>query len=137
MASIINTTRDPNTLSNYNNFLTTHTVANFEIDFQEKKLRGNVVLTLKSITDAAAKDVLLDTSYLDVHSVKINGKIPSWELLPRFEPYGSALKISLAEGVENGTSVEIDVKTQTTKDCTALGWLTPAQSRSEHPYMCT
>lgn len=31
----------------------------------------------------------------------------------------------------------IDITSETTKDCTALGWMTPAQARSEHPYMYT
>ena len=57
----INRPRDPNTLSNYHNFLTTHTVANFEIDFTRKILDGNVVLSLKPVTDVESAEVVLDT----------------------------------------------------------------------------
>ena len=57
----INGPRDPNTLSNYHNFLTTHTVANFEIDFTRKILDGNVVLSLKPVTDVESAEVVLDT----------------------------------------------------------------------------
>ncbi len=137
MTSVVNPPRDPNTLSNYNNFLTTHTTVNFKIDFEEKKIGGNVALTLKSITDAAAKEILLDTSFLTVKNVVLNGKSPKWNLLPRFEPYGSALRIILEDGVQNGKSVQLEMTTETTKDCTAIQWLTPAQTRSEHPYMFT
>ena len=137
MTSVVNPPRDPNTLSNYNNFLTTHTTVNFKIDFEEKKIGGNVALTLKSITDAAAKEILLDTSFLTVKDVVLNGKTPKWDLLPRFEPYGSALRIILEDGVQNGKSVQLEMTTETTKNCTAIQWLTPAQTRSEHPYMFT
>lgn len=137
MASIVNPPRDPNTLSNYNNFLTTHTTVNFNIDFEKKTVGGNVALTLKSITDAAAKEILLDTSFLNVKDVVLDGKSPKWDLLPRFEPYGSALRISLEDGVQNGKSVQLEMTTETTQECTAIQWLTPAQTRSEHPYMFT
>ena len=112
MASTIHAPRDPNTLSNYNNFLTTHTIANFAIDFKQEKLKGNVILNLKSITDAESKEILLDTSHLDVQDVKVDGQTPKWELLPRFEPYGSALKIELEEGIRKLKSVEVDVRSE-------------------------
>ena len=129
--------RDPNTLSNYNNFLTTHTTVDFNIDFEKKSIGGNVALTLKSITNAAAKEILLDTSFLNIKNVVLDGKTPKWELLPRFEPYGSALKVSLEDGIQIGKSVQLEMTTETTKDCTAVQWLTPAQTRSEYPYMFT
>lgn len=108
MASIT-TPRDPNTLSNYHNFTTTHTVANFTIDFDSRRLDGNVILHLRSVTNAEAREILLDTSHLDIKEVKLDGSSPKWELLPRLEPYGSALKINLEAGVEMERSVEIDV----------------------------
>ena len=137
MTSIVNPPRDPNTLSNYNNFLTTHTTVSFNIDFEKKIIGGNVQLTLKSITDAAAKEILLDTSFLNIKNVTLDGKTPKWELLPRFEPYGSALKISLEDGVQNGERVQLEMTTETTKECTAIQWLTPAQTRGKDPYMFT
>ena len=137
MTTIVNTPRDPNTLSNYNNFITTHTTVNFNIDFEKKVVGGKVALTLKSITDAAAKEILLDTSFLSVKDVVLDGKFPQWDLLPRFEPYGSVLRIRLPNGVQNGQSVQLEMTTETTQDCTAIQWLTPAQTRSEHPYMFT
>ena len=137
MTTIVNAPRDPNTLSNYNNFITTHTTVNFNIDFEKKVVGGKVALTLKSITDAAAKEILLDTSFLSVKDVVLDGKFPKWDLLPRFEPYGSVLRIRLSNGVQNGQSVQLGMTTETTQDCTAIQWLTPAQTRSEHPYMFT
>lgn len=133
----IHAPRDPNTLSNYNNFLTQHTSATFDIDFERRRLDGNVILKLISIGDSETKDILLDTSYLDVKNVSLKDNVISkWQLLPRFEPYGSALKISLKKEAARGQSFEVDIQVQTTDKCTALQWLTPAQtSNKKHPYM--
>lgn len=136
-STTINSPRDPNTLSNYNNFITKHTTANFEIVFEKKRLSGNVLLKLLSISDSESNEILLDTSFLDVKSVTLRGEIlSSWKLLPRFEPYGSALSIKFEKAAEKGQSLELDIQVDTTDKCTALQWLTPAQtSNRKHPYM--
>ncbi|KAI4133240.1 MAG: hypothetical protein LQ338_000298 [Usnochroma carphineum] len=136
-STTINPPRDPNTLSNYNNFLTKHTVANFDIDFENKRLSGNVILKLQSISDPGSKEILLDTSNLDIKNVGLKGEtLSQWQLLPRLEPYGSALKITVEKTPEKGQFLEIDIQVQTTAKCTALQWLTPAQtSNKKHPYM--
>lgn len=59
----IRTPRDPNTLSNYHNFVTKHTSVDFDIDFSKKRLFGSVVLTLESLTDEDVKEVILDSRY--------------------------------------------------------------------------
>lgn len=109
MATLVNPPCDPNTLSNYNNFITTNTTVNLEINFDTKLITGYVILKLKSITNAAAKELILDTSYLRVTHVKIGNETPKWELLPRFEPYGSPLKIHLPDGVEKEKIIEVKV----------------------------
>lgn len=132
----MNPPRDPNTLSNYNHWVTTHTTANFEILFEEQRLSGNVILTLKSISNSETKEIVLDTSYLDISEVKVNGSLAKWELLSRMEPYGSALKIHLVTGITTDGTVEVLICVSTTKSCTALQWLTPGQtSNKKHPYM--
>lgn len=60
----IRTPRDPNTLSNYHNFVTRHTSVDFDIDFQRKRLFGGVVLTLESLTDEDVREVVLDSRYV-------------------------------------------------------------------------
>jgi leukotriene-A4 hydrolase len=54
------TPRDPNTLSNYHNYVTRHTNLDFEIEFERKRLVGSVVLRMESLTDAEV-DVVLDS----------------------------------------------------------------------------
>ena len=53
--------KDPNTLSNYHNFLTKHTSVDFEIDFEHKILSGAVALDLESLTDEEVKEIVLDS----------------------------------------------------------------------------
>lgn len=62
----IRTPRDPNTLSNYHNFVTRHTSVDFDIDFQKKRLFGSVLLTLECLTDEDVKDVVLDSRYVHI-----------------------------------------------------------------------
>jgi leukotriene-A4 hydrolase len=109
MASPIRRPRDPNTLSNYTAWVSNHVTANFEILFDQKKLVGNVIHQLQSKTNAESQEIILDTSYLDIEDVKVDGQLSKWELLSRFEPYGSALKIQLSSGVEAEKVVEVDV----------------------------
>lgn len=110
MATMISPPRDPNTLSNYNNWVSTHITANFDILFDQKKLVGNVVHKLKSITQAESSDIVLDTSHVDISDVKVDGKSTPWELLPRVEPYGAALKIKLNQGVKLDQIIDVDVR---------------------------
>ncbi|PIG86346.1 leukotriene A-4 hydrolase [Aspergillus arachidicola] len=136
MATVIHSPRDPNTLSNYNNWVSTHITANFDILFEQKKLVGNVVHKLKSITDARSTEIILDTNHVDIGDVKVDGQASHWELLPPLEPYGAALKINLDQGVGLNEMVEVEISVKTTEKCTALQWLTPAQtSNRKHPYM--
>lgn len=134
--TIINPIRDPSTLSNYNNWLTAHSKATFDINFEGQRLEGHVTHKLRSTTDAATKEIILDSSHVDIRECHINGKSVDWELLPRMEPLGSALKISLEEGIPLGHSIDVTVWCRTTTSCTALQWMTPAQtSNKKHPYM--
>jgi leukotriene-A4 hydrolase len=55
------THRDPNTLSNYGNFVTTHIVANLNINFTDKSLSGDVELSLRPLDNAETDTILLDT----------------------------------------------------------------------------
>ena len=129
--------RDPSTLSNYNNWQTKHTVVDVAIDFEKQRLGGSVQLQLQSRTNQESKEILLDTSYLDIKNVKVSGsECAGWKVKDRFEPFGSALSILIAEGVTQGSKVMLDITFSTTEKGTALQWLTPAQtSNKKHPYL--
>ncbi|RAL06228.1 bifunctional aminopeptidase/epoxide hydrolase [Aspergillus ibericus CBS 121593] len=136
MATSIRSPRDPNTLSNYNDWICTHITARFDILFDQKKLVGSVIHKLKSATDGDSREIILDSNHVAIGGVTIDGKPSNWELLPPLEPYGSALKIQLEQGVKLNETIDVEISVQTTEKCTALQWLTPAQtSNKKHPYM--
>ena len=128
--------KDPNTLSNYSAWLTSHTTANFKIDFEEKRLKGSVSLELLSLTDKGSSEIVLDTSFLDISSVSRDSVPLKWEVRDRVEPYGAPLHVVLPDGVGKDGVVKLDIELQTTGQCTALQWLTPTQTgNKKHPYM--
>jgi leukotriene-A4 hydrolase len=136
MASITST-RDPNTLSNYNNWKTKHTIADLAIDFKEQRLHGTVTLQLESVTDKGSEEIILDTSFVDVQDVTINGtKTQEWAVKDRSEPFGSPLSIKVPGGATKSSIVSVAIKLSTTKKCTALQWMAPSQtSNKKFPYM--
>lgn len=129
--------RDPNTNSNYAEWRTRHTTANLTIDFAAKRLRGSVTLDLVSQTDGSSREIILDSSYVDVSSVKVNGSPAArWELKPRAEPNGSPLHVAVPDGAPRGASVSVEMEVATTDRCTALQWLTPEQTGNRRaPFM--
>ncbi|KIW64892.1 leukotriene A-4 hydrolase/aminopeptidase [Phialophora macrospora] len=132
----INSPRDPNTLSNYNNWRTVHTSTNFDILFDEQKLKGNVTHSFESLTDGESDAILLDSNHVQIHSIKADGKAAEWELLSRLEPYGNPLKIKLNRRLKLQEKIDIEIAIETTSACSALQWLAPAQtSNKKHPYM--
>lgn len=135
-AASIHQPRDSNTLSNYNAWRTRRTTADFNIDFDAKKLHGHVTLALENLAKNERK-IILDTSYLQVSSVEIAGTKVDYSLASsRVGPYGTPLTITVNEEHTRNDEVEVKIGVETTKDCTALQWLTPAQtSNKKHPYM--
>ena len=118
--TVINTPRDPNTLSNYNNWRTTHTSTNFDILFDEQKLKGSVTHSLEAITDGESDEILLDSSHVQINSIKADGKSVEWELLKRLEPYGSPLEIKLGRKLKLKEKIDVSIDVETTTSCTAL-----------------
>jgi hypothetical protein len=62
----IRTPRDPNTLSNYHNYVVRHTSLDFEIDFENKRLVGGAVLRVESLVDEEV-DLVLDSRCVYYH----------------------------------------------------------------------
>lgn len=100
--------RDPNTLSNHLVFQTTHTDVVLALSFGTSSLAGEVTLTMKALEDTL-EDVVLDTSYLNVVAVEVDGKVAKWTLAERMEPYGSSLTVEVGGEVKQGTDVKVKV----------------------------
>ncbi|AEO56939.1 hypothetical protein MYCTH_2302478 [Thermothelomyces thermophilus ATCC 42464] len=128
--------RDPNTLSNYDQWRTRHTTANFKVDFAAKCLRGSVILELESQTDKASREIILDSSYVDVSAIKLNSTPSQWVIKDRTGPNGSPVHVAVPNGAAKGEVVKLEIELATTEKCTALQWLTPAQtSNKKAPFM--
>ena len=99
-------------------------------------MTGNVTLELESITESESEEIILDSSYVDVTDISLNGvKINDWVVKDRFEPYGSPLSIKIPGGKPKSETVSVNIALSTTSRCTALQWLTPAQTKGKYPYM--
>lgn len=97
-------------VSNYNFWQTKHTIADLAIDFKKQRLQGIVTLELESISDKGSDKIILDTSFLDLTDIKIDGTTAkTWEVKERSEPYGSPLHISIPGGAAKGSKTSITI----------------------------
>ena len=96
-----------------------------------------MTLEVESSTEKSSEEIILDTSFLDVQKITINGtKTSAWEVKDRSEPYGSPLSISIPGGIAKGSVLSVSITLSTTDKCTALQWFSPAQtSNGKFPYM--
>lgn len=74
---------------------------------------------------------------MDIGEVKVDNNEAEYTLATsRVEPYGTPLTIHLGKTASAASKVNLSIAVQTTSGCTALQWLTPAQtSNKKHPYM--
>lgn len=109
---------DPCTNSNYAEFKVVHTDLSLLVSFESKNISGNVIYTLKKLTKT--NRLVLDTSFLEVLTAKVNGKEVVFELLPHKAPFGSPLVIPI-DGENESLTVEVDFRT--TDKCTAIQFI--------------
>ncbi len=112
MASSTAKRRDPNTLSNYDQFRTRHVTADLAIDFARKRLDGQVTLKLEALETCS--HVVLDTNHLDLKSIQVDGSAADWTLDAPQGPYGNALRINLTKEATLGQSVDVTVRIKIT-----------------------
>ncbi|KAL0249760.1 leukotriene A-4 hydrolase/aminopeptidase [Cryptococcus tetragattii IND107] len=127
--------RDPATLSNYLAIVTKHIGLDWTIDWDKQVFGGSATLKLEAREDGV-KEVVLDSSHLDVSNVEVDGEVAEYKLGKTIEVMGEGLTIILPKPVSKGSSVSMKVTYSTTSQCTAVGWLTPQQTKSgKHPYL--
>lgn len=114
---------DVTTLSNYQAFDLKQGSLHIDVDFPAKVIHGHVTYEL-TVVEAATSELVLDTSYLKINSVSVNGSDDAtFKLRDRVEPLGSALVIDLGHSVLPGETVKVVVEYDSTTDGTALQFL--------------
>ncbi|KAM0789581.1 hypothetical protein ACM66B_000390 [Microbotryomycetes sp. NB124-2] len=129
------TQEPPATQSNFHEVKTTHFHLDWTIDWKRKIIAGSVEHTLVALKDA--NKVVFDSSYLDIQQVRLtDGTKLDFELGPRHKVMGSALTIKLDRTYAKNETVHLVLEYSTTKDCTALGWLSAEQTESKkYPFL--
>jgi len=102
------------------------------VDFAQKRLVGEAVLSLRRV-DPAATSVLLDVSKLEVAGVTDRATGAALQFTVGSQSInGERLEVELPAG----EAVEVAVAYSTTPACTALQWLSPEQtSGKQHPFL--
>ena len=99
-----------------------HVSLDLTADFERKVFYGKA--TLDIVARADAREIVLDSDGLVIHSIRAGGQETTYELSSRDERLGSALTIQL-----NGAR-QIEVEYESAPNATALQWLEPAQTSS-------
>lgn len=126
---------DPSTLSSYQHLQVRRTKLDLEISFDQKIISGSVLYQLRSLQaqEGSVSKLCLDTSYLRIHDVTLDGSSKlEWDLKPRQEPLGSQLVLEYSQGKSEEHSLQINFST--TERSTALQWLSGKQT-SGKPYV--
>ncbi|KAF8584943.1 hypothetical protein K439DRAFT_1646747 [Ramaria rubella] len=126
---------DPTTQSNYQDISTEHIDIAWSIDFNTKTVAGTAkhVLIAKK---AGVQQVVLDTSFLDIKGVQVDGQATKYTLGKEHAVMGSPLSIFLPRALSVGETSIVSVDYSTTTDSTALQWLDQAQTAGKQfPYL--
>lgn len=73
------------------------------------------------------EEVVLDTSYLDIGQTTVDGEKVKARVDPRSGSLGAAMHIPISKdgkARKAGEKFKVVIEYSTTKECTALGWLT-------------
>ncbi|KAF7330388.1 Leukotriene A-4 hydrolase [Mycena venus] len=108
---------DKTTYANYTQIASTNITFNWTLDFSAQILSGSATHHLNILVDGVSE-------------------VMHHELKSKHEVLGSALHIPLSVGLKSGTSITVTVFYKTTKDCTALQWLSKEQTQGKSfPYL--
>lgn len=127
---------DPASASNfYAGAQTKHLHLDWTVDYDNKLIYGSAEHTVLVSKDNVAEFVL-DTSYLRIDKISVDGKDVEVKLHPRVPVLGSKLVVALPARVKKGQTVQVKIDYSTTNECTALGWLEKEQtSDGTHPFV--
>lgn len=112
---------DSSSLSSFDSVDVSRATISAKIDWDAKVLRGSVSYGLKS----RVQEVVLDSSYLEIESVKFDGADLEFSVGKRQSFLGSPILIT---GVPAEKEGQLEILFSTTSKCTGLQWLSPEQT---------
>ncbi|KAG6919449.1 hypothetical protein DXG01_005708 [Tephrocybe rancida] len=121
---------DPTTQSNYLQIASEHVSLDWSLDFDTQIISGSATHHLL-VKEGGVKEVVFDTSELDLLDAKIDGKSVPFDLKEKHEVMGSALHVSLPSGLKSGQYIDVTIDYKTTSECLALQWLDKAQTQGK------
>lgn len=110
---------DYTTKSNYTDVCVNNTDLNIEILFKEKKIVGRVTYDLTPLK--SLNEIILDSSYIQINEIKVNGTSSGFSFAERVEPFGTPVSVTTSIPQDSPLSVAIDF--ETTDESTAIQWL--------------
>lgn len=113
---------DYSSLSSYRDFQVKHSSLDLRIEFAHRQIAGTVRYELHRL-NAHAREIVLDSSFVQVNSVTLNDTAASFQLRDRTEPLGSALVVQVGEQLHAHSSLSLLIDFATTEQCTAIQWL--------------
>ena len=123
---------DYHSFSNPNEIRVTHLNLDLTANFDTKQLVGYAELQVERASPQF-NELVLDTRALDISEVTAQGKPVPFTLGEKDEDLGTALTITLPEGVNT-----VKVAYATSAEASGVQWLTPAQTAGkEHPFLFT
>ncbi|MEC8376007.1 MAG: M1 family aminopeptidase/hydrolase, partial [Pseudomonadota bacterium] len=123
---------DYHSFSNPNEIRVTHLNLDLTANFDTKQLVGYAELQVERASPQFS-ELVLDTRALDISEVTAQGKPVPFTLGEQDEDLGTALTITLPEGVNT-----VKVAYATSAEASGVQWLTPAQTAGkEHPFLFT
>lgn len=124
---------DVHTLSSIDSFRPTHLHLDWRVDWTKKIISGSVEHTITSLKDGQ-KELRLDSSYLDIHSVtaiSASQQELDFKVEPRKGSLGAPLVITLPQASKANDEIKIKIEYSTTSECTAIGWLAKEQTAAK------
>ncbi|KAK0533117.1 Leucyl aminopeptidase yscIV [Tilletia horrida] len=121
---------DQHSFANITQIHPEHIHLDWVVDWQRRILSGSALHTIGFDEDGVSS-IVLDSSFLDLGKITVDGKEVKADVSPRKGTLGSALTIPLDAPRNKGDSVKVKIEYSTTQQSTALGWLTKEQTLSK------
>lgn len=121
-APAVRAPQDMHTHADVSSIRTLHLHLDWTIDWEKQLIHGSVEHQVEILKDGTDK-VVFDTSFLDVKETTVDGEKVRGQMGERNGTLGSGFTIKVGEK-KKGDKLMVKIRYSTTKECTALGWLT-------------